>query len=226
MAHAGWIKHLAASITLTLPVIAYAQSLDTIMATCAPNVHPTTMAALIRTESKGNPYALSDSGLEGQPWSVRQRTIRSFAPSSAAEAEQIATNLIASGHIVDIGLTQVSSRNLARYNLSVRDALDPCMNVRTGGQILSAFYRDALPKYQDSNAALLAALSAFNTGNFRSGLSNGYVDRILRAGGMDVPALLARTPTTSGRPAYAADRPTRYVPLASKFAVLAATVSQ
>ncbi|CAG9230081.1 SLT domain-containing protein [Paraburkholderia tropica] len=219
MAYGGWIKLLAASIACTAPMIVRAQSLDAIMASCAPNVHPTTMAALIRIESKGNPYALSDSGLEGLPWSVRQKTIRSFAPSSAAEAEQIATNLIASGHIVDIGLTQVSSRNLARYNLSVRDALDPCINVRTGGQILSAFYRNALPKYQDSNAALLAALSAFNTGNFRSGLSNGYVDRILRAGGMPVPAL--RVAQTVG-----VSRPARYVPFSSKFAVLTATVSQ
>ncbi|MCA8270714.1 lytic transglycosylase domain-containing protein [Burkholderia vietnamiensis] len=223
MTHNGWIKHLAAAIALTLHAAAQAQSLEAIMATCAPNVHPTTMAALVQTESKGNPYSLSDSGLEGLPWSERKKTIRSLSPSSAEDAEKIAADLIARGHIVDIGLTQVSSRNLARLRLSVREVLDPCTNVRAGGQILSAFYRDALPKYRDSNAALLAALSAYNTGNFSNGLSNGYVDRVLAAGGMRVPAL--RVPGVR-RISAMADAPGRHVPFSSKFAVLDATVTQ
>lgn len=224
MKHAALFQHLAvAAVVVSLARSASAQSLDAVMAACAPNVHPTTLSALIRTESGGNPFAISDDGLNGQPWSVRQKTIRSYSASSADEAERIASNLIAQGHIVGIGLTQVNSRNLARFRLSIRDAFDPCQNVRTGGMILAAFYSDALPRYPDSNSALLASLSAFNTGNFRNGIENGYVDKVLRASGMSVPAIRSALPGRSGALAM---RAAPVMPLSRKFAVLTATITQ
>lgn len=230
MAHAFRIQNLLALFAISLVSCALqAQSLDSLMTRCAPNVHPVTLAALIRTESGGNAYALSDDGLEGLPWAERKKSLRSYSPATLAEAEAIASALIAQGHLVGIGLTQVSSRNLARFNLTVRDALDPCVNVRTGGQILAEFYRDALPKFRDTNSALLAALSAYNTGNFSNGFTNGYVSRVVEASMLTVPALRTNSLSTIRARVATVLAPSspRAAPerlLSQKFAVLRASI--
>ncbi|MFC7627109.1 lytic transglycosylase domain-containing protein [Paraburkholderia humisilvae] len=159
------------------------------MAQCAPGVHPTTLSAIVRTESSGHAYVLADSGPRNLPWSARKSMVRSFYPSSPQEAADIAKSLIDSGHLVDIGLTQISSQNLPRLGLTVEQLLDPCVNLRAGGQILTDFYLNALRQYNDQQTALLAAISAYNTGNFESGFSNGYVQRVVTNAGATVPEL-------------------------------------
>jgi type IV secretion system protein VirB1 len=64
----------------------------------------------------------------------------------ATEAADIAKDLIEKGYIVAIGLAQLSSRNLKRLGLTVEQALDPCINLRSGGQILTEFYERALKR--------------------------------------------------------------------------------
>lgn len=179
---------IGAVLFLTLES-AQASELNQILRRCAPDVHPTTMGALVRTESGGRQYALADAGPGHLPWRIRKTMVRSFYPVTKEEAATIANDLIAKGHIVAIGLTQVSSRNLKRLGLTVEQVLEACQNLRAGGQILAEFYDRSQKKYRDPNDALLAAISAYNTGNFADGFTNGYVNAVLAASGKKVPEL-------------------------------------
>lgn len=173
---------------------AHAEDLVSMMQRCAPNVHPATLSAIVKTESSGRMYTLLDNGPANLPYSVRKTMLRSIYPESATEAASLARDLIARGHIVDIGLTQLNSRNLAGLGLTVDQAIDPCTNLWAGGTVLSNFYVKASKQYRDQQSALLAAISAYNTGDFEKGFSNGYVPTVIRNAGMPVPALLTTGP--------------------------------
>jgi type IV secretion system protein VirB1 len=135
---------------------------------CAPHVPPRTMVAIIRTESGFNPLALHVNG-----------TFRlASAPRSAAEAASWTRWLISRGYSVDMGLMQINSRNLGSLNMTPEDAFDPCRNLWGGARILTSNYVKAESEGLGENA-LLAAISAYNTGNFRAGFSNGYVARVV-----------------------------------------------
>jgi type IV secretion system protein VirB1 len=144
---------------------------------CAANVAPVTLAAVIRVESAGNPLALHVNGLVGpQP-----------NPATLADAAELARRAIRLGYSVDLGLMQVNSRNLAALGYSIRQILDPCTNVRGGASILTADYAEAVRSRGEGQAALQAALSAYNTGDFKRGFGNGYVAKYFQRG--EVPAL-------------------------------------
>jgi type IV secretion system protein VirB1 len=83
--------------------------------------------------------------------------------------------------------------------------LDPCENLAAGALVLTDFFLSAAPRYRKPQAALQAALSAYNTGSFRRGFENGYVARYLKgpatisfAGDTSIashgPLILHRTP--------------------------------
>ena len=99
----------------------------------------------------------------------------------------MAERYIARGYSVDIGLMQVNSRNLAALGITVEQVLDPCTNIHAAATILTADYAAAARTRGDGQAALQAALSAYNTGDFYRGFANGYVARYYGPGG--VPAL-------------------------------------
>jgi type IV secretion system protein VirB1 len=86
---------------------------------------------------------------------------------------------MALGHTVDMGYMQVNTANLAKLGHTVEDMFDPCMNLKAGSAILSAAYAMALPLHKNEQAALQAALSAYNTGSFQRGFDNGYVARYI-----------------------------------------------
>lgn len=136
---------------------------------CAPHVSSQTMEAIIRTESNFNPLALHVNGDFRLP----------AAPRTAAEATAWAEWLIRQGYSVDLGLMQINSRNLRALNITVADAFDPCRNLWAGARILTANYLQAAKTAGPGSKALLQALSAYNTGNFRAGFNNGYVNRVV-----------------------------------------------
>ena len=144
---------------------------------CAANVAPVTLQAIIQVESGGNPLAINVNGLRVQP-----------PATTAAEAAQIASTYIARGFSVDIGLMQVNSRNLPSLGITVTEVLDPCINIRSGGEILTANYAEATRSRGAGQAALQAALSAYNTGDFYRGFGNGYVARYYGPNG--IPAIV------------------------------------
>ncbi|MEX3555978.1 MAG: lytic transglycosylase domain-containing protein [Burkholderia gladioli] len=167
------------------------------------------MGKIVKVESRGRQYALADAGPKGLPWKgVREKMVRSYFPTNADEAEQIATRLIAANHIVAIGLSQVSSENLRRFGLNVRQVLDPCTNLRTGSTILTEFYLKARKTIADPDRAILAAISAYNTGNFTSGFSNGYVKSVVDAKALNEPTVPAMVGAEIPGNDYASASPT------------------
>jgi len=138
---------------------------------CAPNVDPSTIQAIIRVESGGNRLAVNVNRKNGVAYPMPAGI------KSTGEAVSASLSAISAGHTVDLGYMQVNSANLKRLGYSVADMFDPCKNIRAGATILSAAYAQALPKHGDEQAALRAALSAYNTGNFQRGFANGYVQR-------------------------------------------------
>ncbi|MDR5791706.1 lytic transglycosylase domain-containing protein [Caballeronia sp. LP003] len=159
-----------------------------LLAECAPNVHWSTMSAIVKVESSGKAYALADAGPLNVPYEQRKNMVRSYFPSSLDDAAQLARDLISNGHTVSLGLAQVNDRNLSHYGLTIEQALDPCTNLATGAKILSRFYQKASKQFGEGQQALEAAISAYNSGSFERGISNGYVGQVYRAAGY-VPAL-------------------------------------
>lgn len=152
----------AAARAAESPLVALARA-------CAPDVAPETVLAVIGVESGGHPLALNVNGAPGGPQSVRAGSVR--------EAVALARAAIAEGHSVDLGLMQVNSRNLAILGVALEEVLDPCTNVRAGARILLDGYVAAARRHGEGQAALRAALSAYNTGDFARGFRNGYVAR-------------------------------------------------
>lgn len=131
------------------------------------------MAAIVWVESGGNPYAINVNGGQRLARQARNRD----------EALGWATWLAERGYNIDLGLTQINIHNFPRLGLSLEQALDPCMNLKAGSQILSDNYAGAVKAYGAGQSALLAAISAYNTGNHSSGFRNGYVYRVAAAAG-------------------------------------------
>jgi type IV secretion system protein VirB1 len=179
---------------------------SSLIARCAPTVHPETMAAVISAESRGNQFAIADAGPVALPWSQRKHLVRSHYPDSLDVAVATATELVRKGHTVSLGLSQVNDRNLSRYGISIRDVFDPCVNVSVGGRILTDFYTRAVTKFGQNAAALQAALSGYNSGDWVRGARDGYVGLVYKQVGKPlsiktsgvVPALRATSSLTGG----------------------------
>lgn len=141
--------------------------LPALYAECAPQVHPATMAAVVRVESGGRELALHVNRWRGpQP-----------RPVDVAEAAAVVRRFVAMGFTVDIGEAQVNTANLPGLGLTIEAALDPCINLRAGAAILTAGYLAAARLVGEGQAALLMGLSAYNSGNFVDGFRSGYVAR-------------------------------------------------
>lgn len=145
--------------------------LEQLILACAPQVAPSTMSAIVRVESGGKPYAINVNSA--------QKLMRQ--PRSAEEATSWANWLVNRGYSVDMGLAQINSGNLARLGLTPQQLFDPCTNLRAGAKILTENYLGAAKQYGGGQDALRAALSAYNTGNYRAGLTNGYVAKVTAA---------------------------------------------
>ena len=154
---------------------------------CALNVHPATLSKIISVESGGHPLAVNVNNYHGPRLPI---------PRDKPEAIARARAFIAMGYRVDLGLMQITDRNLTMLGMSLEDAFDPCTNVRGGAAILASDYAQAVKRHGEGQAALKEALSAYNTGTFWRGFENGYVAKYYRPGA--VPAI-ARVAATSKR---------------------------
>lgn len=138
---------------------------------CAPGAAPSTVQAIIDVESGGNYLAI---GVNRGGRLARQ-------PSNRVEATAWAQWLLDNGKNFDAGLMQVNSTNWKRLGLNPQNVFDPCTNIRAGTVILTDNYIRAAKNLGPGRAALLEALSAYNTGNRSAGFSNGYVGKVNRA---------------------------------------------
>ena len=157
---------------------------------CAPQVAVSTLAAVVRTESGYRPWAI---GVNGKAKLARQ-------PVNREEAVATAKWLIARGYNIDMGLGQINSANLKRYNVSVDEVFEPCRNLNVAGEILKANYQAARQKGHAVETSLYAALSAYNTGSMTKGWSNGYVQKVVNNAGAEVPPIPLKTPGRKKQP--------------------------
>jgi type IV secretion system protein VirB1 len=135
---------------------------------CAPAVAPSTMTAIVRVESGGNPFAVGDN-----------TTRRSYYPHDRASAESLARRLLDAGHLLDIGIAQIDSMNFAGFGVTVHTIFDPCINLSVGARILSGDYTFAAQRYGNGQVALRHAIGMYNTGRLNAGAS--YIARVLDA---------------------------------------------
>lgn len=158
---------------------------------CAPAVAAETLLAVAKVESGFNPLAI---GVNGSP----RVTVRA---KSRVEAAAKASALIAAGRSVDLGLTQINSRNLAWLGLTVEAAFDPCRNLAAGARMLRDGYARGRAAKADEQPALRTALSYYNTGHAERGFRNGYVAKVTKAAAQIVPALRLEADDIASEPA-------------------------
>jgi len=157
---------------------------NTLAVECAPWVAPQTLAAIVRTESEFKPLTI---GVNGGHRLVRQ-------PATLEEAIVTAKWLINSGYNIDLGLGQVNSSNLVKTGLTIESAFDPCKNLAASAAILQSNYVGANPVKKGEQRALHEALSAYNTGSYTRGFTNGYVQKVVgNASSTVTPIPLARS---------------------------------
>jgi type IV secretion system protein VirB1 len=161
----------AAIVALVLGLaanVARAGDFLALAARCAPHVDAHTLAALVHTESGYNPYAIGVVGAH----LVRQ-------PASIEEAVATVENLTRLGYNFSLGLGQVNRYNLARFGETTSSIFEPCANLRVAAAILTECFARAARTEADQQFALRKALSCYYSGNFSTGFSAGYVERVV-----------------------------------------------
>lgn len=148
-----------------------ALTLASLLDRCAPNVGRRTMTAIVRVESGGNPLLIRDNTLD-----------RTFAPHDANQGVVWARQLLTLRHSIDLGISQINDANLPKLGFSLREAFDPCINVRGGATILTSDYRAAAAEFGQGQYALRRAIGAYNSGSLYAGY--GYIAKILAAAGI------------------------------------------
>lgn len=183
---AAWMYFVLTSAALAA---ASGQDFAALAKRCSPEVHPLTMAALVRKESGFDPLVI---GVNGTP----HLTIH---PATLKAGVNVAEELIQQGKSIDIGLGQVNNQNFRKLGLSVADAFDPCRNLAAASRLLTAAYRQYRSAGLDEASALDASLSSYNTGDSGAGINNGYVGdvREIADGGVYVvPSLASKAAST------------------------------
>ncbi|MDN7179364.1 lytic transglycosylase domain-containing protein [Caballeronia sp. SEWSISQ10-4 2] len=162
---------------------------------CAPQVASSTLAAIVRTESGFNPYAIGV---------VRGRLLRQ--PTSLDEAIATVRALDANGWNYSVGLAQVNRSNWSRLGLTPQNAFDSCRNLAAGAAILQDCFRQASASRADVQQALRQSLSCYASGDFSMGYRTGYVQRVVdNAVARSIPTVPAIVPSASPMPVVPLD---------------------
>jgi len=138
--------------------------------TCGPDVHPVTTVAMIKAESRYQPLA------------VRNNTSKqTFYPATIDEARVLVEGFAAKGDRLAIGLMQVTTPWVTRYNIKPADLLDGCTNVRIGTSILRANYEACTRVGRSPKATLECALSMYWSGD--DAVGGAYVNQVYQLAG-------------------------------------------
>ncbi len=174
---------------------------------CAPTVSVATIRSIAKTESALRPHALSvnypkrtarNAGVPGGYAALARQ------PRNQSEAVSWARQLVAQGHTVSIGLVQVSSENLAKLGHTLEQAFDPCTNLALGARLLGEKYQRAVAANGPGQAALVEAISRYNSGSPTIGFANGYVSTVLKHAGSAAVVPTATPQTAAIRPGASA----------------------
>jgi type IV secretion system protein VirB1 len=166
----------------------------TLVQQCAPQIAPITMAALVRTESGFNPYAIGV---------VHGRLMRQ--PSNLVEAIATMRALEAAGWNFSAGLAQINRANWRAFGLTAQNAFEPCRNVAVGATILQRCFMSARRALTDTQAALRASLSCYGSGDFSTGYRTGYVQRVVKNAQQPVPTFPINVPSIAPIPVLPVD---------------------
>ncbi|MEN8506114.1 lytic transglycosylase domain-containing protein [Paraburkholderia sp. DD10] len=161
---------------------------------CAPQIAPTTMAALVRTESGFNPYAIGV---------VHGRLLQQ--PLNEIEAIVTTRALENDGWNFSVGLAQVNRANWSLFGLTDQNAFEPCRNVAVGAAILQRCFASARRIQADTQAALRSSLSCYASGDFSTGYRTGYVRRVVNNAQQPVPMLPITIPPIAPIPVVPVD---------------------
>lgn len=148
-------------------------SISSLLMACAPLVSTATAQALVTVESGGNPHAI---GVVGGHLARQPRTL--------SEAIATVRVLEAEGWNYSVGLSQINRTNFQRLGLTPESAFEPCLNLTAMQSILGECFERAAKtnaKTGTEQLALRQALSCYYSGNFSTGFTHGYVDRVLAA---------------------------------------------
>jgi type IV secretion system protein VirB1 len=159
---------------------------QTLARRCAPTVPVATIEAVARTESGLDPLALHDN-----------TTGKTDELASLDRAVAEAGRWLARGDSVDIGLMQINAKNFPALHMTVKAALDPCVSLAGGAAVLRAAYDNGNTP-AEQQAAMLEALSRYNTGSPFAGIMNGYARRVMNNAGTDtlpIPGLEGEVPS-------------------------------
>lgn len=145
---------------------------------CAPNVAPETLSAIVHVESSYNPYAIGVVGgyLERQP-------------KNLAEALSTVEQLDKEGFNWSAGIAQINKHNFKRYNLTNETVFHPCNNLYASARILEDCYLKAFNK--TTKPELHAAFSCYYSGNYRRGFipdknsDISYVQKIINSANLE-----------------------------------------
>lgn len=143
---------------------------------CTHGAPVETLAAIAQVESGLNPFAIRlNSVRPGSPGLSRQ-------PTSLGEATTKAKALVDAGNDVDLGLMGLPANVLVGQGITIEQAFDPCISLRTGASRLrlyaSAAERRGLTRTRAEEEAVAAY---FGDGDGQVGREAGYLSRILRA---------------------------------------------
>ncbi len=141
--------------------------IDYLITTCAADVSNKTMAAIVQTESGNHPWVINDN-----------TTKKVLIFDDQKEVTLKAEELFKKGHNLDLGLAQINTGNLAHLNLSVKQVMEPCTNLKAASKILNGFYKVASVKFKDKQDVLFHAIAAYNTGSFYKG--SKYAEKVLK----------------------------------------------
>jgi Transglycosylase SLT domain len=127
------------------------------------------LVATVMTESAGDQYAI---GVNADP--ARNLPAGRVTSTTGGEAVDKAATLIAQGRHIDLGLAQISDRQLARHHLTLATAFDKCANLRAGAEHLA------------DDLAWVLAHRRYNSGSTEGGIA--YAQRVAaRVAAMDIP---------------------------------------
>ena len=149
---------------------------ETILA-CSRQVNVTTMSAITKHESNWRPYTIALN---------KTKSRLSRQPDNEKEAIATAKQLLSLGYNFDMGVAAINSKNLEnpalkREGITIDNIFDTCTNVHAAEIILVDCFIRARARYGNERGALDASLSCYNSGNFLTGVRNGYVTKIYAA---------------------------------------------
>jgi type IV secretion system protein VirB1 len=165
------------------PEVTMTVTLATLIMLCAPQIHPTTMRAIIQVESAGNPFAVSVNYPDALEAAGIELPRLGEQPRTAGVAMQVAADLAASGFQTSVGLAQINVAHLRRFGLSISQLFNPCTNLRVAQRLLIECDQSqgSLHRPAGRIVRLQRTLSCYNSGNFITGVDNGYVAAIRQA---------------------------------------------